>query len=55
MEVFFIFVILVNFFFLGLENVGVEGMRLEENIYIIEENIYEMEDLYEYYCFVNSE
>uniref|UniRef100_A0A8C4KUK5 Hepatitis A virus cellular receptor 2 n=1 Tax=Equus asinus asinus TaxID=83772 RepID=A0A8C4KUK5_EQUAS len=40
---------------LGLENSGAEGMRSEENIYTIEENIYEMEDPYEYYCSVNSE
>uniref|UniRef100_A0A8C4KXH5 Hepatitis A virus cellular receptor 2 n=1 Tax=Equus asinus TaxID=9793 RepID=A0A8C4KXH5_EQUAS len=40
---------------LGLENAGAEGMRSEENIYTIEENIYEMEDPYEYYCSVNSE
>ncbi|XP_035571097.1 hepatitis A virus cellular receptor 2 isoform X1 [Canis lupus baileyi] len=40
---------------LGLANTGAEGMRSQENIYIIEENIYEMEDPYEYYCYVNSE
>lgn len=30
-------------------------MRSQENIYVIEENIYEMEDPYEYYCYVNNE
>uniref|UniRef100_A0A8C7AEH7 Hepatitis A virus cellular receptor 2 n=1 Tax=Neovison vison TaxID=452646 RepID=A0A8C7AEH7_NEOVI len=40
---------------LGLANTGAEGMRSQENIYVIEENIYEMEDPYEYYCYVNNE
>ncbi|XP_004404863.1 PREDICTED: hepatitis A virus cellular receptor 2 [Odobenus rosmarus divergens] len=39
---------------LGLTNTGAGGMHLQENIYIIEENIYEMEDPYEYYCYVNN-
>ncbi|XP_040299100.1 hepatitis A virus cellular receptor 2 isoform X1 [Herpailurus yagouaroundi] len=39
----------------GLANTVAEGMHSEENIYIIEENIYEMEDPYEYYCYVSSE
>ncbi|XP_034868224.1 hepatitis A virus cellular receptor 2 [Mirounga leonina] len=38
----------------GLANTGAEGMRSQENIYIIEENVYEMEDPYEYYCYVND-
>ncbi|XP_027461730.1 hepatitis A virus cellular receptor 2 [Zalophus californianus] len=38
----------------GLTNTGAGGMHLQENIYIIEENIYEMEDPYEYYCYVNN-
>ncbi|ELK17312.1 Hepatitis A virus cellular receptor 2 [Pteropus alecto] len=40
---------------LGLANTVAEGMRSEENIYTIEENIYEMEDPSEYYCYVSSE
>ncbi|XP_044935544.1 hepatitis A virus cellular receptor 2 isoform X2 [Mustela putorius furo] len=40
---------------LGLANTGAEGMRSQENIYVIEENIYEMEDPYEYYCYVHNE
>ncbi|KAF0873448.1 HAVR2 protein, partial [Crocuta crocuta] len=39
----------------GLANIAAEGMHSEENIYIIEENIYEMEDPYEYYCYVSRE
>ncbi|XP_039732417.1 hepatitis A virus cellular receptor 2 isoform X3 [Pteropus medius] len=39
---------------LGLANTVAEGMRSEENIYTIEENIYEMEDPSEYYCYVSS-
>ncbi|XP_007944600.1 hepatitis A virus cellular receptor 2-like [Orycteropus afer afer] len=35
----------------GLANAVEEGMRSEENIYTIEENIYEMEDSNEYYCY----
>ena len=38
----------------GLSNTAAEGMHPEENIYIIEENIYEVEDPYEYYCSVNG-
>ncbi|XP_008572644.1 PREDICTED: hepatitis A virus cellular receptor 2 isoform X1 [Galeopterus variegatus] len=38
----------------GLANAVAEGMRSEENIYTIEENIYEMEDPNEYYCSVSS-
>ncbi|XP_066888114.1 hepatitis A virus cellular receptor 2 [Kogia breviceps] len=38
----------------GLENTAGEGTHPEENIYIIEENVYEMEDPYEYYCSVSS-
>ncbi|XP_054423876.1 hepatitis A virus cellular receptor 2 [Pteronotus mesoamericanus] len=38
----------------GLENTLAEGMRSKENIYTIEENIYEIEDPSEYYCYVNS-
>lgn len=38
----------------GLANTAAEGMRPEENIYIIEENVYEVEDPYEYYCSVNG-
>ncbi|XP_012505835.1 PREDICTED: hepatitis A virus cellular receptor 2 [Propithecus coquereli] len=34
----------------GLENAVAAGMRSEENIYTIEENVYEMEDPNEYYC-----
>ncbi|XP_007528702.1 hepatitis A virus cellular receptor 2 isoform X1 [Erinaceus europaeus] len=36
----------------GIANAVAEGMRSEENIYIIEENVYEIEDPYEYYCSV---
>uniref|UniRef100_A0A8C3YFG4 Ig-like domain-containing protein n=1 Tax=Catagonus wagneri TaxID=51154 RepID=A0A8C3YFG4_9CETA len=36
---------------LGLPNTEVEGMHSEAKIYIVEENVYEMEDPYEYeYC-----
>ncbi|XP_054942844.1 hepatitis A virus cellular receptor 2 [Physeter macrocephalus] len=38
----------------GLANTAGEGTHPEENIYIIEENVYEMEDPYEYYCSVSS-
>lgn len=38
----------------GLANIVAEGMRSEENIYTIEENIYEMEDPSEYYCYVST-
>uniref|UniRef100_A0A8C5VCB7 Hepatitis A virus cellular receptor 2 n=1 Tax=Microcebus murinus TaxID=30608 RepID=A0A8C5VCB7_MICMU len=34
----------------GLENAIAAGMRSEENIYTIEENVYELEDSNEYYC-----
>ncbi|KAM5302204.1 hepatitis A virus cellular receptor 2 isoform 2-T2 [Glossophaga mutica] len=37
---------------LGLENAVAEGMRSKENIYTIEENIYEVEDPSEYYSYV---
>lgn len=39
----------------GLENIVAEGMRSKENIYTIEENLYEVEDPSEYYCYVPSE
>ncbi|XP_006220462.2 hepatitis A virus cellular receptor 2 isoform X1 [Vicugna pacos] len=39
---------------LGLTNTVTEGMRSEENIYVIEENMYEMEDPYEYCCDASS-
>ena len=38
----------------GLANTAAEGMHPEENICIIEENVYEVEDPYECYCSVNS-
>ncbi|XP_057586141.1 hepatitis A virus cellular receptor 2 [Hippopotamus amphibius kiboko] len=38
----------------GLANTAAEGMHAEENIYVIEENAYEMEDPYEHYCSVSS-
>ncbi|XP_044803328.2 hepatitis A virus cellular receptor 2 isoform X3 [Bubalus bubalis] len=38
----------------GLANTAAEGMHPVENIYIIEENVYEVEDPYECYCSVNS-
>ncbi|XP_069340102.1 hepatitis A virus cellular receptor 2 [Eulemur rufifrons] len=38
----------------GLENAVAAGMRSEENIYIIEENVYEMEDPNEYYCSIQQ-
>ncbi|XP_010853576.1 PREDICTED: hepatitis A virus cellular receptor 2 isoform X1 [Bison bison bison] len=38
----------------GLANTAAEGMHPVENIYIIEENVYEEEDPYECYCSVNS-
>ncbi|XP_024432547.2 hepatitis A virus cellular receptor 2 [Desmodus rotundus] len=37
----------------GLENTVTEGMRSKENIYTIEENIYEIEDPSEYYTYVS--
>ena len=37
----------------GLENTFAEGMRSKENIYTIEENIYEIEDPSEYYTYVS--
>uniref|UniRef100_A0A8C5ZH20 Hepatitis A virus cellular receptor 2 n=1 Tax=Marmota marmota marmota TaxID=9994 RepID=A0A8C5ZH20_MARMA len=39
----------------GLANAAADRMRSEENIYIIEENIYEMEDPNEDYCYISSE
>ena len=38
----------------GLASTAAEGMHPEENIYIIEENVYEVEDPYECYCSINS-
>lgn len=38
----------------GLANAAAEVIHPEENIYIIEENVYEVEDPYEYYCSVKS-
>ncbi|XP_014438264.1 hepatitis A virus cellular receptor 2 [Tupaia chinensis] len=38
----------------GLANAVAGGMRSEENIYTIEENIYETEDPNEYYCYVSN-
>lgn len=38
----------------GLASTVAEGMRSEENIYIIEENVYEMEDPYEYYYYISN-
>ncbi|XP_045408534.1 hepatitis A virus cellular receptor 2 [Lemur catta] len=38
----------------GLENAVAAGMRSEENIYTIEENVYEMEDPNEYYCSIQQ-
>uniref|UniRef100_A0A2K5S647 Hepatitis A virus cellular receptor 2 n=1 Tax=Cebus imitator TaxID=2715852 RepID=A0A2K5S647_CEBIM len=38
----------------GLANAAAEGIRSEENIYTIEENVYEMEEPSEYYCSVSS-
>ncbi|XP_017500181.3 hepatitis A virus cellular receptor 2 [Manis javanica] len=38
----------------GLVSTVVEGMRSEENIYIIEENMYEMEDPYDYYYYISN-
>ncbi|XP_045682775.1 hepatitis A virus cellular receptor 2 isoform X1 [Phyllostomus hastatus] len=37
----------------GLDNTVAEGMRSEENIYTIEENVYEVEDPSEYYTYVS--
>nr|XP_019780380.1 hepatitis A virus cellular receptor 2 isoform X1 [Tursiops truncatus] len=39
---------------LGLANTAGERTHPEENIYTIEENVYEMEDPYKYYCSVSS-
>uniref|UniRef100_A0A8C9PH35 Hepatitis A virus cellular receptor 2 n=1 Tax=Spermophilus dauricus TaxID=99837 RepID=A0A8C9PH35_SPEDA len=39
----------------GLANAAADRMRSQENIYIIEENIYEMEDPNEDYCYISSE
>uniref|UniRef100_A0A8D1M3Q3 Ig-like domain-containing protein n=1 Tax=Sus scrofa TaxID=9823 RepID=A0A8D1M3Q3_PIG len=39
----------------GLPNTAAEGMHSEDNVYIIEENAYEMEDPYEYeFCYVTN-
>nr|XP_048291889.1 hepatitis A virus cellular receptor 2 homolog isoform X2 [Myodes glareolus] len=38
----------------GLTNAGAGRNRSEENIYTIEENIYEIENANEYYCYVTS-
>lgn len=38
----------------GLANTAGERTHPEENIYTIEENVYEMEDPYKYYCSVSS-
>ncbi|XP_036096930.1 hepatitis A virus cellular receptor 2 [Molossus molossus] len=38
----------------GIENTVAEGMRAKENIYTIEENVYEVEDPSEYYCYVTN-
>ncbi|XP_066197716.1 hepatitis A virus cellular receptor 2-like isoform X2 [Saccopteryx leptura] len=38
----------------GLENTVAEGMRSNDNVYIIEENVYELEDPCEYYCYDRS-
>ncbi|XP_004697166.1 hepatitis A virus cellular receptor 2 [Echinops telfairi] len=40
---------------LELANAVGEGIRSEENIYTIEENMYELEDAKEYYSYVSSE
>ncbi|XP_004689594.1 PREDICTED: hepatitis A virus cellular receptor 2 [Condylura cristata] len=34
----------------GLANMAAQGCHSEENIYVIEENMYEMEDPYAHYC-----
>lgn len=38
----------------GLENASAGRIHSEENIYTIEENVYEIENSNEYYCYVNS-
>ncbi|KAH0519924.1 Hepatitis A virus cellular receptor 2-like protein, partial [Microtus ochrogaster] len=38
----------------GLTNAGASRHRSEENVYTIEENIYEIENANEYYCYVTS-
>lgn len=38
----------------GLTNAGAGRHRSEENVYTIEENIYEIENANEYYCYVTS-
>ncbi|XP_021502085.1 hepatitis A virus cellular receptor 2 homolog isoform X1 [Meriones unguiculatus] len=45
---------LANFPPVGLTNAGAGRVWPEENIYTIEENVYEMESSNEYYCYVNS-
>ncbi|GAB1295970.1 Hepatitis A virus cellular receptor 2 homolog [Apodemus speciosus] len=39
----------------GLANTGAGRIRSEENIYTIEENVYEMENSNEYYCSISSQ
>ncbi|XP_052052199.1 hepatitis A virus cellular receptor 2 homolog isoform X1 [Apodemus sylvaticus] len=39
----------------GLANTGAGRIRSEENIYTIEENVYEMENSNEYYCYISSQ
>ncbi|XP_031209631.1 hepatitis A virus cellular receptor 2 isoform X1 [Mastomys coucha] len=39
----------------GLANAGAGRIHSEENIYTIEENVYEMENSNEYYCYVSSQ
>lgn len=39
----------------GLANTGAGRIRSEENIYTIEENVYEMENSNEYYCSIRSQ
>ena len=39
----------------GLPNTAAEGLHSEDNVYIIEENAYEMEDPYEYeFCYITN-
>lgn len=38
----------------GLANAVAEGIRSEENIYTIEEDVYEVQEPNEYYCYVSS-
>ncbi|XP_040846566.1 hepatitis A virus cellular receptor 2 isoform X2 [Ochotona curzoniae] len=39
----------------GLTNAMAQGPRSNDNIYVIEEHVYEVEDANEYYCYVNNE